>query len=38
MAQLIFYDNEHLYEVDGVRMDSVSQVIRFLSREAYEER
>jgi hypothetical protein len=37
MAQLIFYDNDHIYEVDGVRMDSVSQVTRFLSREAYED-
>jgi hypothetical protein len=35
MAQLIFYDNQHLYEVDGQKMDSVSEVLRFLSREEY---
>lgn len=35
MAQLIFYDNQHLYEVDGVKMDSVSEILRFLSREEY---
>ena len=37
MAQLIFYDNKHLYEVDGVKMDSVSEVLRFLSREVYDD-
>lgn len=35
MANLIFYDKDHLYEVDGVQMDSVSKVLRFLSREEY---
>lgn len=35
MAQLIFYDNNHTYEVDGVKMDSVSEILRFLSREVY---
>ena len=35
MAQLIFYDNSHTYEVDGVKMDSVSEILRFLSREEY---
>ena len=37
IAQLIFYDNDHLYEVDGVKMDSVSEIIRFLSREEYDD-
>lgn len=37
MAQLIFYDNQHIYEVDGVKQDSVSHILRFLSREAYED-
>ena len=35
MAQLVFYDNNHTYEVDGVKMDSVSEILRFLSREEY---
>lgn len=35
MAQLIFYDDKHVYEVDGVRVPSVSEIIRFLSREEY---
>ena len=35
MAQLIFYDNAHVYEVDGVKMTSVSELLRFLSREEY---
>lgn len=37
MAQLIFYDNGHIYEVDGAKMDSVSEVLRFLSREEYDD-
>lgn len=37
MAQLIFYDNIHLYEVDGVKMASVSEILRFLSREEYDD-
>lgn len=37
MAQLIFYDQHHLYEVDGEKYDSVSEVIRFLSREEYDD-
>lgn len=35
MAQLLFFDNDHTYEVDGVKQDSVSEVLRFLSREEY---
>lgn len=35
MASLIFYDSGHVYEVDGERLDSVSEVLRFLSREEY---
>lgn len=37
MAQLIFYDTGHTYEVDGVKMDSVSKILRFLSREEYDD-
>jgi hypothetical protein len=37
MAQLIFYDTGHTYEVDGVKMDSVSEILRFLSREEYDD-
>lgn len=37
MAQLIFYDDSHTYEVDGEKMSSVSEVLRFLSREAYDD-
>jgi hypothetical protein len=37
MAQLIFYDSAHVYEVDGEKMDSVSEVLRFLSREEYDD-
>lgn len=35
MAQLIFYDDKHIYEVDGVKVPSVSEIIRFISRESY---
>lgn len=35
MAQLLFYDDKHIYEVDGVKIPSVSEIIRFISREAY---
>lgn len=35
MAQLIFYDQNHTYEVDGVKVPSVSEIIRFISREEY---
>ena len=37
MAQLLFYDNDHIYEVDGVKQDSISEVIRFLSKEEYDD-
>lgn len=37
MAKLIFYDNEHKYEVDGEEFPSVSEVSRFASREVYGE-
>lgn len=36
MAQLIFYDQNHTYEVDGIKQDSVSEVLRFLSKEEYD--
>ena len=35
MAQLLFYEQGHVYEVDGVKLPSVSEIIRFLSREEY---
>lgn len=35
MAQLTFYDENHVYEVDGQRIPSVSEVMRFASREVY---
>lgn len=35
MAQLLFYDEGHIYEVDGERLPSVSEVLRFISREEY---
>jgi len=35
MAQLIFFDSEHKYEVDGETLPSVSEIIRFISREVY---
>jgi len=37
MAQLLFYSENHTYEVDNVKMDSVSEVLRFLSREEYDD-
>lgn len=35
MAQLTFFDAGHVYEVDGQRIPSVSEVMRFASREVY---
>jgi hypothetical protein len=35
MAQLLFYDSEHRYELDGEVLPSVSEIIRFISREVY---
>ena len=32
MAKLIFYSENHSYEVDGLKLPSVSEVIRFISR------
>lgn len=37
MAQLIFYDTGHEYRVDGEIVPSVSQILRFLSREEYDD-
>lgn len=37
MAELIFYDSGHVYTVDGIQMSSVSEVIRFISREMYDD-
>ena len=37
MGKLIFYDDKHIYEVDGKPLPSVSEVIRFLSREEYQD-
>lgn len=35
MGQLIFYDDAHKYQLDGVELPSVSKVTRFISREVY---
>lgn len=35
MAQLLFFDENHTYELDGVKLPSVSEIIRFISREEY---
>ena len=37
MAQLLFYDANHRYELDGEELPSVSAIIRFLSREIYQD-
>jgi hypothetical protein len=36
MATLVFYDKQHKYELDGVEVPSVSEILRFLNREAYD--
>lgn len=35
MGQLLFFDNSHKYQLDGVELPSVSKVTRFISREVY---
>ncbi len=35
MAHLIFFDEAHEYQADGERVPSVSEVLRFISREVY---
>lgn len=35
MANLVFFDQSHTYEVDGEPVPSVSEVTRFMSREIY---
>lgn len=35
MGKLIFFESNHTYEVDGLKLPSVSEIIRFLSREIY---
>lgn len=35
MGKLIFFERDHSYEVDGLKLPSVSEIIRFLSREIY---
>ena len=37
MAKLIFFDDEHKYQLDGEDVPSVSEVVRFISREVYGE-
>jgi len=37
MAKLIFYDKDHQYEVDGENVPSVSEILRFMSREVYDD-
>lgn len=36
MAKLIFFDKDHTYQVDGETIPSVSEILRFISREVYE--
>ena len=36
MGKLIFFDKDHTYQVDGVTVPSVSEVLRFMSREIYD--
>lgn len=36
MAKLIFFDRDHQYQVDGEPVPSVSEVLRFMSREIYD--
>lgn len=35
MANLVFYDSGHVYELDGEALPSVSELTRFISREVY---
>ena len=35
MAKLLFFDTNHTYKLDGEVIPSVSEVLRFLSREVY---
>lgn len=35
MAQLLFFDTNHKYELDGEQLPSVSELCRFISREIY---
>lgn len=35
MANLVFFDQSHTYEVDGEPVPSVSEITRFMSREIY---
>jgi len=35
MAKLVFYDKDHIYELDGEQIPSVSELSRFVSREIY---
>jgi hypothetical protein len=35
MGKLLFFDDKHQYEVDGVKVPAVSEILRFISREEY---
>lgn len=37
MAQILFYYDKHEYVVNGEKYDSVSEVLRFLSKEIYDD-
>lgn len=37
MAQLLFFDENHEYTVDGAVLPSVSHILRFLSKEMYQD-
>ena len=36
MGKLIFFDKDHTYQVDGEIVPSVSEILRFMSREIYD--
>lgn len=35
MNKLVFYDDKHIYKYNGVEIPSVSELLRFISREIY---
>ena len=35
IAQLIFFEKDHIYELNGEQLPSVSELTRFISREVY---
>lgn len=35
MSRLIFYNDTHSYQIDGETLPSVTEILRFISREIY---